>query len=200
MKIIRIIYWGLVFCGYALFCQQTNAFDMRDIESSANKNINNNLVFVTGLVKPPFIIDEAGKGMQLALVEKALSYSDLDVSFQPMPLGRNLMGYKSLNADGILTLLPDYEHPSLYISRPYITYQNVAISLTEKQFSIETVSDLLNKHIVAFQNARKFLGSEYSDVVSYSVDYRELSNQGQQIDMLFLRRTEVIIMDINIFK
>ncbi len=32
------------------------------------------------------------------------------------------------------------------------------------------------------------------------MDYREIHDQSKQIEMLFLRRTEVIIMDINIFK
>jgi len=32
------------------------------------------------------------------------------------------------------------------------------------------------------------------------MDYREVAEQMKQIDMLFLHRTEVVILDINIFK
>jgi polar amino acid transport system substrate-binding protein len=54
--------------------------------------------------------------------------------------------------------------------------------------------------MVAFQNARKYLGEEFLKSINASMGYREVADQMKQIDMLFLRRTEVIILDINIFK
>ncbi|GHF97593.1 substrate-binding periplasmic protein [Thalassotalea marina] len=155
---------------------------------------------VAGLPKPPFIIDENGNGMQLELIRQAFDVSDIDVSFIHMPLGRNIMGYRHENVDGIAILPPEYDHPTIYLSEPYITYQNVAISLLEHNFTIEKIADLSGKSVVSFQNAKKFLGDEFGKTVSYLVDYREIHDQKKQIDLLFLRRAEVIVLDINIFR
>jgi polar amino acid transport system substrate-binding protein len=158
------------------------------------------LGLVAGLAKPPFIIEENGQGMQLEIIREAFESMNKEVSFIHVPYGRVITEFKQLNTDGIITLPSDYEHPSLHMSKPYITYQNVAVSLLESNFSINEIQDLSDKSIISFQNARKYLGDEYNLVANYSMDYRERADQTQQIDMLFARRTEVIILDINIFK
>jgi polar amino acid transport system substrate-binding protein len=158
------------------------------------------LEMVDGLPKPPFIIDENGKGIQLDIVRAAFKSVNKSVKFVHVPFGRTITTFKRINADGVVTVLPEYQHPSLHVSKPFITYQNVAISLLESQFTIENIKSLSGKSIIAFQNAKKYLGHEFGQVLSSSLDYREIADQTQQIDMLFLNRTEVIILDINIFK
>lgn len=190
--------WLVVIVVLASFC----------VKGQTDHNVNNTVKstvepvvkLVTGLAKPPFILEEQGKGMQLDLIREAFSFEQTKVNFVHMPLGRNVTGFLRLNADGIITLPPEYQHPSLFISKPYITYQNVAVSLSEKEFSILKIEDLADKSIVAFQNAKKFLGETFEQTVTYSMDYREVPSQLKQIEMLFLRRTEVIVLDINIFK
>lgn len=155
---------------------------------------------IAGFVKPPFIIEENGSGMQLDIMRAALASKGYQVNFLHLPLGRSITAYQRLNADGVITLLSDYEHPGMYLSKPYIVYQNVAVSLAENDFKIGSVNDLSGKSVAAFQHAKKFLGKQYRDTVSYSVSYREIAEQKKQIEMLFLRQAEVIILDLNIFK
>jgi len=155
---------------------------------------------VDGLVKPPFIIEENGRGLQLDIVRAALEATNKEVDFIHVPFGRTVTTFQSLNADGIVTVLPNYQHPNLFISKPFITYQNVAVSLLENQLSLENIEDLSGKSMVAFQNAKKYLGEDFNKTIRYSMDYREVAEQTKQIELLFLHRTEVIILDINIFK
>ncbi|WP_286232979.1 substrate-binding periplasmic protein [Thalassotalea sediminis] len=159
-----------------------------------------NVTVVAGLVKPPFIIEENGAGLQLDLMRKGLNKQGLGVNFYHAPNGRNITSYQRLNADIILTVESDYQHPSLYLSKPYVSYQNVVISLAENDFVIESENDLTNKVVVAFQNAKKYLGKDYRKAIDYVIDYREIPEQSKQVEMLFLRRTELIVIDINIFK
>ncbi len=100
---------------------------------------------------------EENVGMQLDLIKEALSCNGV-TTFLRKPLGRNVMEYKSYNADGVMTFLPDYEHPKLNLSQPYIIYQNVAISLSENEFDITKLDDLSDKSVMAFQNVKRFLG------------------------------------------
>ena len=168
--------------------------------STISDNTEGKLELVTGLPKPPFIIDTNGNGLQLDLIRAALPTHDKSIHFSSMPLGRNITAFQWLNADGIITIPSDYQHPALFISKPYISYQNVAISLMDNNFNIKSVEDLSDKSIAAFQNAKKFLGKEFKKAVDYSIDYREVANQAEQIKRLYLRETEVIVLEINIFK
>lgn len=170
-------------------------------ESAAVSNQQKDVVeLVTGLPKPPFIMEQQNSGLQLDIIREALALTNKSVKFTGMPLGRNITGYQRINADGVITLPHDYEHPAMYLSKPYIVYQNVAVSLAENSFNISEIKDLSGKNLVAFQNARKFLGEEYGNTIAYLMDYREVYDQQKQIEMLFLRRAEVIVLDINIFK
>ncbi len=157
------------------------------------------LEIITGLPKPPFILDGAKSGLQLDLIRATLS-PDYLVKFIPTPLGRNITSYQRTSVNGIATLPLDYQHPNMYISKPYINYQNVAISLAESNFSINSIDDLSGKSVAAFQKARKFLGDDFSKKISYLLDYREIADQMRQISMLYSRSTEVIVLDSRIFK
>jgi polar amino acid transport system substrate-binding protein len=169
-------------------------------ENALNIPAINKIEMVGGLVKPPFIIEENGRGLQLDIIRKALEAVNKEVHFIHVPFGRTVTTYQSLNADGIVTVLSDYQHPNLFVSKPFITYQNVAVSLLENQLSIENIGDLSGKSMIAFQNAKKYLGEDFNKIIGYSMDYREVAEQMKQIELLFLHRTEVIILDINIFK
>ena len=158
------------------------------------------LELVTGLPKPPFILENSKTGLQLDLISEAFATQNMNIDYIPMPLGRNITGFQRGNVDGVITIPPSYKYPSMYISSPYINYQNVAVTLSDSHIELASVKDLSAFSIIAFQNAKKFLGDEFADVAAYSVDYRELANQRQQFDMLFSRRAEVIILDVNIFK
>jgi len=197
----RIVIFGLLYFS-TTFSISFGAEAKLDtsIEIKPATKVKQVIELVTGLPKPPFIMDKDGNGLQLELIKAALAFSNIEVKFVAMPLGRNITGFLRRNADGVITLIPEYKHPSLHLSIPYVTYQNVAISLVEKQFSIVNISDLSNKNIMAFQNAKKFLGEEYNEAITYTMGYREVHDQELQIENLFLRRAEVIILELNIFK
>ena len=156
---------------------------------------------ITGLPKPPFIIGKEGEGMQLDIIRAAFAQSNIDVKFLHLPLARSIKGVKQWNASGVITL-PSNLHPEgLFISAPYIVYQNVAVTLAEKSFTIENIIDLSDKHVAAFQNAKKFLGPVFSQAVTGSgSSYSEFADQTKQITSLFTRKSDVIVLDESIFK
>lgn len=158
------------------------------------------LNLIAGLAKPPFIIEEGHSGLQLEIISQAFALKNIEVEFTHLPLGRNITGFQQWDVHGVITLPESYKYPGMHISAPYITYENVAVSLAAKELVIESLDDLSDKSLIAFQNAKRYLGKDYNDVVSYLIDYREIADQDKQIKMLFSGRTEVIIADINIFK
>ena len=159
-----------------------------------------NIKLVTGLSKPPYVNQRDDSGLQLDLIREAFLTEGIETNFTYMPQSRNITGYKKWSVDGVITVPVNFQYEGMYLSKPYIRYQNVAISLAQRNFVLNRVRDLSGKSIVAFQNARKYLGQDYAKVVAYSLDYREVAEQRKQVDMLFAGDTEVIVMDVNIFK
>lgn len=181
----------------SLFIPQVNA-EQRDVLPS--NTVIKPIEMLAGLPKPPFIIEENGRGLQLDLIREAFLSVNHQVSFAHAPLGRNVSVLNPLNFDGIATLPQGYRHPDIFLSKPYVRYENVAITLTDSQLKIDSFKELTNLDVVAFQNAKKFLGDSYHESIALSTRYREIAAQNQQIDMLFSHRTDVIILDISIFQ
>jgi len=192
---------SLLLFGQSAFAQENiQSNTINNVQSNVPRDENHKIELMAGLSKPPFIIEANGTGIELDIFHASFASANIDVSFIHVPFGRTVTGFQRLNADGIITVLSDYKHPNLFVSRPYITYQNVAVSLLDNQLFIDDIKSLAGKNMIAFQNAKKFLGDDFSKIIRYSTEYREMADQMKQIDMLFLRRTEVIILDINIFK
>ena len=135
----------------AIFADDKN---LNVIQSQTQRN---QIELMAGLEKPPFIIEKDSSGIELDIFRAVFSNANKETSFIHVPFGRTVTDFKRLNADGIVTVLPDYQHPCLFVSKPYITYQNVAVSLLDNQFEIEDIKSLSGKSMIAFQNARKYL-------------------------------------------
>ncbi|GAA0821340.1 transporter substrate-binding domain-containing protein [Colwellia sp. D2M02] len=155
-----------------------------------------------GLSKPPFVIanDNENSGIQLDVIRAAFATEQQGVNFIHVPLARSFSSINKWHFDGTITLPTTHQREDVYLSDPYIGYQNVVITLAEDNIEINDVSDLANKRIVAFQMAKNFLGPDYVSAVNKAQDYRELADQMKQIDMLFFKRTDALVLDISIFK
>lgn len=155
------------------------------------------VTLVAGLSLPPYIIQESNSGMEYDIIKEALAKKGHTLKVKYVPFVRVAVDYKKV--DGAMTVNESSGAQGQY-SDLVITYQNYAISLKEKQVNINTVQDLKDKRIVAFQNATKYLGPEFAIVANGNPDYREQGKQQLQVKMLYAARTDAIVSDINIFK
>ena len=155
---------------------------------------------LAGLSKPPFVIANKENGMQIDIIKAAFAKSSKAVQFTYLPLSRHLEVFNSQKFDGIITLTENGKHWGICLSKPYIIYQNVVITLAKTSYEINVISDLSNLRVAAFQNATKFLGKEYSTAFNNAQSYREIADQKSQIDLLFSGEVDALVMDIHIFK
>lgn len=157
------------------------------------------LNLVVGLSKPPYVIEETQTGFELELVKSLAKQLNYDVKFLFVPFGRTHKMLKKERVDGILTsnihIIP-YEN---LLTRPYISYQNVVITLQKTNFDFKSISDLKNHSVAAFQNASKLLGADYYDAISKATLYLEIPDQMRQLTLLYLGKVDAIVIDINIF-
>lgn len=196
----------------SLFSVITFLFTFVLMQSEAYGAQTQTIQLLAGLSKPPFVIAQTKQGMQIEIVEAAFSVNNYQVNFMHLPLSLHMGIYKRRRIDGLITLsdsdikinseakINSDTELGLYLSKPYINYQNVVITLAKNNLHISKLSELSGKRIAAFQNSAIFLNSEYNNVVKDSNSYVELADQKSQLALLFTERVDAIVMDVNIFK
>ena len=152
-----------------------------------------------GWTKPPYVIEKDDLGFEVELLKAVFSEMGHELNFVYVPFGRSHNLLVKGVVDIAMTLSPTVDiNPAVY-SDPYIIYQNVAISLKGRGIKLDKISMLSKYTIVASQNAKVNLGNEYFIAAEMSPFYIELPDQKNQVSMLLLGRTDVVVMDINIF-
>lgn len=81
----------------------------------------------------------------------------------------------------------------------YITYHNYAITKKSRNLKINSIEDLKNLRVSAFQNADNVLGPEFEAVTEDNPKYKEVAEQYQQNIQLYKGMVDVVIADRNIF-
>lgn len=152
-----------------------------------------------GWTKPPYVIKEGDTGFELDLVREIFASIGHDIRPVYVPYGRTVQVLKSGAVDVALTLTSRLDIEEKYLSDTYIIYQNAAISLKRKALPIRDLTDLENYSVVAFQKAQFALGRVFREVTSKSRLYIELPEQRRQVEMLLQEKTDVVVMDVNIF-
>lgn len=154
-----------------------------------------------GRSSEPYIYAEGGYGFEVIIVQEALRNAGYDTEFILQPLGRAKITYEESGADALMTINNNYpEVQGSYLSAPYIIYRNVVVSLKERNFTVNSLSDLSDKSVIAFQKASVALGDSFANAVIANEKYWEMNEQNRQVAMLFLGRVDLIVLDHQIFK
>jgi polar amino acid transport system substrate-binding protein len=150
-----------------------------------------------GLDKPPYVIEATHSGLELDIFSAAAQGVGCEVSYVHVPPTRGLQMIHNGDIDAILTVRSDASSEGYY-SEPYISYRNVALTLERRNIALESVADLRQYRVMAFQNAKLALGPAFRQAVDRNPDYRELASQQTQVNMFHLGRVDVIIGDVRI--
>ncbi len=156
------------------------------------------LTFAVGLALAPYNIPEKNCGIEMDIVREALEMKGYRVKTKYVPFARRIREIAEGEVDGVLTV-NENSGLDIFLSDPHIACDNVAVSLKKNNFKIEKIGDLKGKSILTFQNAKKYLGKEFVAAADASPDYREISKQELQINLLYGNRVDVIVLDKNIF-
>lgn len=84
--------------------------------------------------------------------------------------------------------------PGVYHSLKYLPFRTVAMALKERNLEVARVADLKGLRIIAFQQAKNVLGSEFNLLMAQQSDkYTEFSERDRQLKMLFRKRADIVI-------
>jgi len=156
---------------------------------------------VAGRSSQPYTYSDQGYGFEVKIVDEAMNLVGYEVEFLLQPLARAKITYEQGRVDGLMTINENYQAvKDSFLSITYITYRNVIVSLEERNMVVDTLADLGNHRVIAFQRATIALGDKFAAAVAGNKGYWEMNEQQQQVAMLFLGRTDLIVIDHQIFK
>lgn len=154
---------------------------------------------LVGQSKPPYIRLETVSGFELELLREVVRRMGHEAVFVFVPNSRIRPLLESGNGD-IASLQPNEpDEPGLFFSQPYIRYQNVIISRSSEELTLQHPADLAGKTVIAFQGATKVLGADFRDAMAGNEGYQETVDQRAQVEMLLQNRASAIVLDRNIF-
>jgi polar amino acid transport system substrate-binding protein len=149
------------------------------------------------LHSPPFVHEGEGRGIEMDLMSSVFKKMGYGIVWRHLPPKRIRHQVIQREVHAGIRAQPS-AGDKLYYSKPYIHFQNVAISLDPK-VQVKSIQDLSQYSVVAFQNAKDVLGADYAKAVSKCSVYMEMANQAKQIETLFRQRSQVIILEKQIF-
>ncbi len=144
-----------------------------------------------------FIIPLSAK--ELDVVRAILAEMGYGLSPIYVPFGRTARLLKDNAVDIGLTLNPAHNVEVAILSEPYIIYQNVAVTRADRELTINSIDDLKDKSVIAFQTAQSVLGEDFGQTLASQPTYIEMARQDRQVDMLMRGSIDVAILDRNIF-
>ncbi|KLN61302.1 hypothetical protein WH96_06525 [Kiloniella spongiae] len=156
------------------------------------------LKIAVGSSIPPYIIQSENRGIEYDILKETLELAGYRMKARYVPLARKLAEFRAGRMDGIMSTGLE-NLPGCY-TNSHITYRNYAITLKSNGLEINSIGDLKDKRVIAFQNASNYLGQNFKELAKNNGLYREIGDQNTQSKMLFTRRADVIIADKYIFQ
>ncbi|MCP4347857.1 MAG: ABC transporter substrate-binding protein [Desulfobacterales bacterium] len=159
--------------------------------------------------KPPFIFatksyskkyyDLKNKqlGIQIDVVTAALEGSEYTFKPYYAPNKRIIKNVRNKVIDAGEMAGPRY--PDIFYSGTIIEFKNYAVTRKSENLQINSIEDLRNLKILAWQGAKDDLGGAFAAVVKGNPSYYENPSLKNQCAMFFAKRAQVIIIDKNIF-
>ncbi|WP_299588960.1 hypothetical protein [uncultured Microbulbifer sp.] len=150
---------------------------------------------------PPYVENHAALGLEVDVILKSLpgySITFLQLSWGGIP---QAMGKGMANAEA--NAIRHDEPNKYYYSNYYIGFLNYAISHKDKDYKIDSVSDLVGCDLIVWKNAHLVLGPEFKHLFSPGApgrkNYVEAQNSKDQVLDFWKNPDSVIIIDKSIF-
>lgn len=150
---------------------------------------------------PPFCFPETNSGIEIEVFREALAHKGHTLTPLYFPFSRITWAFKTKKVDAAMTDLGENLEKTIgaFYGEPAVYYDNVFISLKEKNIVIKKPSDLKKLKIVSFQGALARY-PEWLSEANKNKKLREENNQEYQVLQLHNNRYDVALSDRSIYK
>lgn len=157
------------------------------------------LIIAFDFAKPPYIYKKEKSGFEIELVKQVFNEMGYETQFKSLTVMHHDKLIESNTVDALMTVNTSVVHNANLLSKSYVNYQNVAISLAKSQIKINSIDELKKYSVVAFKSASRLLGDEFHAITKVHDQYFEVEHQLKQVSLLYSGKVDVIIIDLNIF-
>ncbi len=169
------------------------------ISFSVSQSVLSKTLIVGTADAPPHMIKSSNSGIDIDIPKAILERLGYTLKVRYMPLTRAQREVQSGRIDLMVPLYVAGE-AGLYMSTPHVSYRPVAVSLRERNLSIDDMLDLGGFRIATFQGALGYFDDEFSIASKESPLYTEIPNMELLPKMLLAERIDVVVLDLYIFK
>lgn len=144
------------------------------------------------LSAPWSFYDDDGEldGIEYQLLSRIFRRAGLNVEYELHSYSRLLKQFSDKKLDCASPVAIEVAGASY--SQDFLPFQDVAVSLQARHLKVDTLAQLSDKRIVAYQQAQQVLGPEFSQAIS-TASYLELAERELQLELLFSDRVDLVI-------
>jgi polar amino acid transport system substrate-binding protein len=151
----------------------------------------------------PWVMPDTNNGILIDIITEALEPAGYEIVPIYYPYLRRITEYRNgfvdVTCDINVNTMKD-QKLSGFLSDDAYAYENFAFSLKEKGYQFKHLNELGNLLLLSWQGAIAHLGDEYAKMAINNPFYFETDRQESQIQMLFLKRADVVQLDKKIFE
>jgi len=148
---------------------------------------------------PPYVMNQAGHGLEVDILRQALAGHQLQ--FSQLPYEQLQTAIPQQKADVSVGVQQD--DSGVFYSKDFITFANYAIAKRSDKLDIKSVADLRGHQVLTWENAYRELGKEfeaqYAPQVPERKNYLEVADQTEQVKKFWEGKDNVIVIDYSIF-
>ncbi len=150
----------------------------------------------------PWVMPATNNGIIIDIITEALEPAGYKVVPIYYPYLRRITQYRNGSVDAASDINVNTmteENLAGFLSDDAYTYENFAFALKIKGYKFKHLSELGNLSLLSWQGAIAHIGNEYAKMATNNPYYFETNRQESQIQMLFLKRVDVVQLDEKIF-
>lgn len=149
---------------------------------------------------PPFFIEEGERGLFLDITNEVFKLMpEYDVTYVFMSNSRLMREISSGKRVDVACNIFSESKVDAHLSHPIYRYTDVAVSKKNNKFKIESVSDLQDKSIAAYQGAIDLLGNEFKSMALSNAQYTEHPHPSETTLLMAMGQKDIRVGDVYIF-
>ncbi|MDX1536873.1 substrate-binding periplasmic protein [Arsukibacterium sp.] len=144
-------------------------------------------------IGPPWAYYQEGEGVtgiDVEIIRHIFSGMGYNTEFHLLGYNRLIKEFNEGKYDVASPAAFPPEHG--HLTQAYLPFKDVAVSLKSANLIINTIADLTDKNIIAYQFARIVLGEKFANTVQ-DANYLEVAERELQLKLLVNHRTDVVI-------
>lgn len=160
----------------------------------ADNHLQQDIFLATRIDLPPYVENAARTGIEIDLINAIFSGSPYRPIFMQQPRVRMISSFEGDQMNGILTQNIRSTNAGC-ATDVYISHENVAKTIASRNIEITGLASLAGKSVLSFDGATRYIGKVFGDAVAKADRYIETSNQRQHIELLYMRRFDIVVGD-----